>query len=128
MTGSDRRRHTRFALQAMYAPVALRMLDTEQFTIEGHAYDVSLGGLRFEADRAIAPGTSVAIQITLPTMHGRERGPGRAIFVFANVVWIEDEEDPAPYKMAAVFTRFAREGDQQRLQSELMDGRYRKAA
>jgi hypothetical protein len=128
---SDRRRHPRYTLSAMYSPIMMRTLDQDGFSIEGHAYDISLGGLRFEADRAIAPGTTVALQITLPGMHGHRdgaEGPGRAVFVFANVVWLEDEEDPAPYKMAAVFTRFARAGDEQRLQAELLDGRYRLAA
>jgi hypothetical protein len=126
--GSDRRKHARYTVMPMYSPIAVRMLDSDEFTIEGHAYDVSVGGIRFEADRAIAPGTLVALQITLPGMNGRDTGPGRAVFVFANVVWLEDEEDPAPYKMAAVFTRFARAGDEARLQAELLDGRYRLAA
>lgn len=125
---SNRRRHARYALPAMYTQVAVRMLDTDRFSIEGHAYDISEGGLRFEADRAIKPGTGVALQVTLPGMHTRDLGPGRAVFVFANIVWLEDEEDPAPYKMAAVFTRFARAGDWERLRNELIEGRYRLAA
>lgn len=126
--GKDRRQHPRFTLQPMYAPIAIRMLDQDEFAIEGHAYDISEGGLRFEADRPIAPGSTVAIQITLPGMHRHSRGPGKAIFAFMNVVWLEDEDDPAPYKMAAVFKGFCREGDQERLRHELMTGQYRAAA
>lgn len=126
--GKERRQHTRFTVMPMYTPLAVRLLDKDVFTIEGNAYDISEGGLRFEADRAIAPGTTVAMQITLPSMHRQTRGPGRAVFVFANVVWLEDEEDPAPYKMAAVFKSFCRAGDQERLRAELMAGQYRAAA
>ncbi len=124
---ADRRRFPRFALDAAYAPIKVRFLDSDQFSVDGFAYDVSEGGLRFEADRGIEPGTGVALQITLPTMHAGV-GPGRAVFVFANVVWIEDEDEPGPVKMAAVFTRFARAGDRERLLGELRTGRYRKAA
>lgn len=125
---ADRRRFPRFQLEASYAPIALRSLDSEVFNIEGNAYDISEGGLRFEADRGIEPGTAIALQITLPTMHNQDLGPGRAVFVFANVIWIEDEDEPGPVRMAAVFTRFARVGDRERLLRELRTGRYRLAA
>ena len=104
----DRRRHPRFQLEPMYTPIAVRTLDKDVFDIEGHAYDISEGGARFELDKPIAPGTKIAMQITLPNLDDHEIGPGRSIFVFANVIWIEDEDEPGPYKMAAVFTRFAK--------------------
>ena len=125
--GAERRKFRRFEVQAPYAPLRVRMLDQEAFAWEGNAYDISEGGIRFELDRAVAPGTPIVMEITLPDMH-RSVGPGRAVYVFANVVWLEDEEDPAPYKMAAVFTRFARAGDEARLRDQLMVGRYRIAA
>lgn len=125
---AERRRFPRFELQASYAPLKIRFLDQDHFSVDGNAYDVSEGGVRFEADRGIEPGTPVAIQITLPTMHSNDRGPGRAVFVFANVVWIEDEDEPGPVRMAAVFSRFARAGDRERLLGELRTGMYRKAA
>ncbi len=126
--GAERRRFPRFELMAGYSPLKVRLLDSEVFDIDGFGYDISEGGLRFEADRGIEPGTTVALQITLPTMHANSTGPGRAVFVFANVVWIEDEDEPGPVKMAAVFTRFARVGDRERLLGELRTGRYRLAA
>ena len=127
MLGAERRRFCRFEVQAAYAPLRVRTLDHEEFLWEGNAYDVSEGGLRFEADQPIRPGTPVVMEITLPEMH-KAAEPGRTVQVFANVVWLEDEEDPAPYKMAAVFTRFARPGDEARLRDQLMVGRYRLAA
>jgi hypothetical protein len=38
-------------------------------------------------------------------------GPGRSAFVFANIVWLTDDDGIGPARMAAAFTRFAREGD-----------------
>ncbi|MBY0262890.1 MAG: PilZ domain-containing protein [Phycisphaerales bacterium] len=124
----NRRQFTRFQLEAMYTPIAVRLLDSEVFTIEGHAYDISEGGVRFELDRAVAPGTKIAMQITLPSHDISEPGPGRSVFVFANVVWLEDEDEPGPVRMAAVFTHFARANDKERLIRQFATGRYRAAA
>jgi hypothetical protein len=126
----NRRQFERFPLVAAYNPVAIRFLDQEHFSLEGHAYDISEGGIQFELDHPIAPGTSVAIQITLTAAQraaSADIGPGRSIFVFANVVWLSDEE-PGPVRMAAVFTRFARAGDRERLFSQISAGKLRRAA
>jgi len=128
MTLSDRRTFPRFQLQAMYTPLSIRALDSETFDNEGHAYDISEGGVRFEADQPVKPGTRVAMQITLPNLNQREIEPGRTVLVFANVVWLEDEDEPGPYKMAAVFTHFARAQDKDRLLRQFATGRYRAAA
>jgi hypothetical protein len=125
---ADRRKHPRFVLPAMYTSLSIRLLNDDRFSIEGNAYDISEGGVRFEADRGVEPGSGVAMQITLPSMQSCDKGPGRAVFVFANIVWIEDEDEPGPVKMAAVFTRFARAGDRERLLAELTKGRYKLAA
>lgn len=124
---ADRRRFPRFRTEPMYAPIAVRLLTGETFDLEGHAYDISQGGCRFELDRGIEPGTAVAMQITLPTMHN-EPGESRPVYVFANVVWIEDEDEPGPIKMACVFSRFAIAGDEARLLGHLRTGAYRLAA
>lgn len=124
----DRRRHARFVVEPMYTPIAARTLDSDSFDIEGAAYDISEGGIRFELDRPIKPGTRIAMLITLPSLSESDLGPGRSVHIFANVVWIEDEEEPGPYKMAAVFTEFARAGDRDRLLRHFATGRYRAAA
>jgi hypothetical protein len=126
--GADRRQHTRFTLPAGYTPILVRTLDREDFHIEGYAYDLSEGGVRFELDQPVAPGTAIAMQIMLPGLAHATTGPGRAVFVFANVVWLEDEDEPGPVKMAAVFSRFARAEDLARLRGQLMGRRYRAAA
>lgn len=126
----NRRRFERFALPAQYTPISLRFLDSEHFTLDGHAYDISEGGIQFELDRGIEPGTAVALQVTLPVSAWTDcpdLGPGRSIFVFANVVWLDDGE-PGPVRMAAVFSRFARAGDRERLLRQISSGRIRRAA
>ncbi len=125
----DRRIQPRYTLPAMYTAIALRPGDSDKFLHEGHAYDLSLSGVRFELDHPIAPGTAVGIRIDLPG-HSNFGGQAdaRPVYALANVVWIEDEDQPPPFRMAAVFTRFAMDGDGQRLERALGGGRYRLVA
>jgi len=125
---NDRRAHVRYELPPMYSRVLLRTLDEDEFIWEGHAYDISEGGVRFELDRGIEPGTPVALRIDLPAALTERRVVRRSAFVFANVVWLEDEDEIGPSRMAAVFTRFAREGDRELLLRRLSAGRYALAA
>ena len=123
----NRRQHERFIVPPMYTPICVRLMDDTQFMLDGHAYDVSEAGIQFELDRPIAPGTPVAIQIMLPP--GAELGPGRSVFVIANVVWLTDDPDePGPWRMAAAFTSFARYGDRERLIRQLVRSRFNRAA
>lgn len=108
---NNRRRFERFAVDPMYAPVRVRMLDDEKFTLDGHTYDVSEGGIQLELDRGVDPGTAIAVEISLPA---GSPGPGRAVFALGNVVWNSDDE-PGPARIAIAFTRFARAGDRERL-------------
>ena len=126
MNPANRRQHARYLVSPGYTPVSLRLLDTERFSLEGHAYDISEGGVMFELDRGVDPGTPVAVQITLPPAAG-DVGPGRSVFVFGNVVWLDDS-DPGPVRMAVAFTRFARLGDRERLLRALVNGRLVRAA
>lgn len=129
-TAKDRRRHPRFVLPSAYTAVEVRPLDSEAFQWKGHAYDISEGGMRFELDYPIEPGRGVALRVQLP---GADRLPlidRRPVYVFANVVWIEEEdlEQQGPVRMACVFTRFVMPGDEQRLHARLASGRYSLAA
>jgi hypothetical protein len=122
----NRRRFERFALSPMYTPVAVRLLADDAYEFEGHAYDVSEGGLRFELDYPIEPGTPVAVTVLLPG-HGPESS--RSVCVYANVIWVEnDEDEPGPVRMAAAFTKFARAEDKERLLGLLGSGRVARAA
>jgi len=112
----------------MYTPISLRLLDQTLHCFDGHAWDISEGGIQFELDREVPAGTAVAIQIMLPTL-ASELGPGRSIFVLANIVWADaDPDEPGPVRHAAAFTSFARLGDKERLMRSLVQGRYARAA
>ncbi len=126
----DRRRHPRFAVSPGYTPVRLRLLTEDHFTRSGHAYDISEGGVRFEMDIPVEPGTPVAMEIMLPEQPGvlhTNDGPGRAVFVIGNVVWC-DIEEPGPANMAMAITRYARSGDKERLMRRLTTGAYARVA
>lgn len=139
--GADRRSSTRYTLPAAYTPISVRLLDSERFTRDGHAYNISASGLRFELDDPIAPGTRIAIRIALPGPElaasgtgqgaeaGPDNGPGRAVFAFATIVWLlDDADEPGPVRMGARFDAFGRAGDEQRLTTLIADGRYAIAA
>ncbi len=114
----------------MYTPISAGLASgtDDEFPWEGHAYDVSEGGAQFELDHILTPGEPVRLRIELPGLGLASRqvltGAASPIVVYANVVWLEDEDEPAPYRMAAVFTRFAREGDRERLKNRLRSGYF----
>ena len=114
----------------MYTCVDVRPLSSDEYQWSGHAYDISLGGLRFELDHPIEPGTRVAIRIELPGAERLRLLERRPVYAFATVVWLEEEDldHPGPVRMACVFERFVIPGDQQRLLDRLASGRYSLAA
>lgn len=124
-TLKDRRRFPRFELRPMYAPVSVRLLNEEHGIREGHAYDISEGGIRFEVDEPLPVGTHLAMHITLPATEADQLTPGPTIMAFARVAWVEEEDEVPPFRCAAVFTSFARLGDRERLMRAFSTGRYR---
>lgn len=127
-TAQDRRRFQRFTLPPMYSRITVRPPDSAEYELEGHAYDISEGGIRFELDEALAPGTQVAVRLDLPHNAVERRSERRSVFAFANIVWKEDDDEPGPVRLAAVFTRFASPEDQDLLRRRLISGRYAAAA
>lgn len=119
---ANRRRHERYALPAGYVPVEIR-LPGRRTKLRGHAYDISRGGFRFEIDEPLAEGTRVDVEIKLPSKNRTAR-----VRAVADVVWVCDVDDPAPYKMAARFTQFAAGGDEHALSDSLDAGWFAKAA
>lgn len=126
----ERRKFPRFVVEPMYTPIAARIEtggeEDAPFDLEGHAYDISEGGARFELDQAVTPGTRIAMRIFMPGLD--ERDEGRSVLVYANVVWVADADEAGPYRTAAVFTHFARACDRDRLLRHFAGGRYRLAA
>lgn len=130
MLGSiiNRRRYERFALPAMYTAITVRTLDQDRDSLEGHTYDISEGGVHFELDHPIEPGTPVAVEIFLPaSVLTDDPEAGRIVFAFGNIVWADDSE-PGPVRLAAAFTRFARDGDRERLVRAFASGIMARAA
>lgn len=123
----NRRGHERFAMHPMYTPVSVRLAPDAADDLEGHAYDISEGGVRFELDEAIAPGTSLTMKIAVPAGSGNVAP--QDVSVRANVVWLDnDPDEPGPVRMAAVFTRFDNPGDRGRLLTQLSRGGFARAA
>lgn len=120
----NRRRFQRFMLRPMYAPISIRAIEGGA-AAEGHAYDISEGGVRFESDEQFPVGTPIALHITLPTADNADLGPGPTIVAFATVAWNEEDDEHPPYRCAANFTSFARLADRDRLIRAFSTGQYR---
>jgi len=126
----NRRRFDRYQLSPMYTPVGIRVEGVDDVVFEGHAYDVCEGGLQFELDVGIKPGTAVHVQLTFPATVAGDAGAtgtGRSVFATGNVVWL-DESEPGPVRMAVAITKFAEETDRARLVRVVSSGRLAKAA
>lgn len=127
---TDRRQHPRFVLPSMYTTVEVRPLDCQEFVWKGHAYDISEGGMRFELDQPVAPGTKIAVRVELPGADRLRLSDRKPVDAIANVVWVEEDdvEHGGPVRMACVFTDYAVPSDRERLQLRLNSGRYSRAA
>jgi len=128
MNASDenRRVQERYITSPMHHAISVRPFAEDHFVYGGHAYDISEGGVCFELDDPLEPGTPVGLMIHLPI--GFDRGPGRAVFATGRVVWLSDVTEPGPVRMGVVFHHFARVGDEDRLRRFLHQGIQRSAA
>ena len=77
--------------------------------LEGHGYDVSLTGMRFELDEALSLGTEVEIQLFPAGDAQPVRMRGVVVRVFSR------DDDPGPRRMAVQFTAFDSPKDRERL-------------
>ncbi len=119
----ERRNHARYELPSMYTTVCVVDADGAE-RCGGHAYDISQGGMRFELDDALEPGSTVQIRIDLPG------GNDRTVLADVNILWVEEEdvELEGPVRMAGSFAGFSNEEDATRLKKMLRRGRYHLAA
>lgn len=141
---TNRRRHERFATLPMYTAVQVwpagqssnQSADTAP-PLEGHAYDLSEGGIRFELDAPIPPGTAITLRLQMPRWLSWRSGAAildaagtepTCIEVLARVLWIDDDGVRGPVRMAAVFTSFLDASDKDRLMGMLTTGGLRRAA
>jgi len=129
MARNERRQHNRYELKPAYTRLLVRPEGEHHFTLEGHAYDISIGGMRFELDSPIEPGSPVGLLLDLP----QPSPPGaivgsNLVAITGTVVWIDDDDAPGPVRMAAIFHNFESPADEERLAKAISTGRYAAAA
>lgn len=88
-------------------------LGTPEGGLEGHGYDISLTGMRFELDDALPNGTEVSIELFPPAERDPIRMRGTVVRVFST------DDDPGPRRMAVHFTGFAAPSDRDRLTARI---------
>ncbi len=112
MSGQEKKRrgHERIRMHPMYTAVtACPSKRGDGLRLEGHVYDISMGGVRIELDQPLDPGEIVALHLLLP-------GAQSPVQASASVVWVHDEhDDPGPRRMALQFTDFPNDADRSRL-------------
>lgn len=124
---SDRRAHARFPLKPMYTGIEVKAATADGQPLEGHAYDISRGGVSFELDDAIEPGTPVYLKLTLPEwLLGLVEGDAdlSSVRIRGTVVWTDDDGVPGPVRMAATFHSFISESEQELFLKTLKGHRY----
>jgi len=122
----NRRAADRFAPKTGYSRVVIvpevKKPDSanspDSANLEGHAYDVSLNGLRFELDEPLEEGSSVEIELHLPGLLNSIRTKGRIVRVF------DEDGDPGPRRMAMTFQGFHTPLDASRLTTHLGGGYF----
>lgn len=104
-TAKDRRRHARFTVDPMFSSVAVlpagAAVPCGELGCDGHLYEVSLGGMRFELDEPLPRDARVSVAISLPGCPQPIRADARIVRVFDQV------DDPGPRRMVAEFETFA---------------------
>ena len=102
---TDRRQHARFVVDPMYSAVSVAPAPSKRKasapSVEGHVYDVSMGGMRFELDEPMRKGSRVVVEISLPGCVTPIQAEGRIVRVFDQL------DDPGPRRMAVEFETFA---------------------
>jgi len=115
--------HPRFAVPAMHVPVTIRRITSMTLQrLDGHVYDLSRGGMRFEIDQPLSVDEHIHFALDLPCGEGSVAGTAR-------VVRVHDElDDPGPRRMAVQFISFDDETNLSRLEHYLEQRQLRKAA
>jgi len=112
MNVEDHRRYPRKAVKPGYAWLTL---SRDGRVYDGHLYDISMGGIRFELDEAVPAGSVVDVHLYLPTgRHGVTTIEARG-----QVVRYHDPEEVGPIRMGLAFTGMLTAGDAEALSSYL---------
>jgi c-di-GMP-binding flagellar brake protein YcgR len=109
------RRFTRFQVPAMYTLLRVSEPGDQAFRWNGHIYDLSLGGMRFELDEGLTPGREVELRAMLPgASHLTFRAKGRVVRLHNS-----DEQDRGPVRMGLCFSEFKSRLDYERVANYL---------
>ncbi len=115
--GRDLRQHPRVKVPAMYTLIRARVQGSSRYNWTGHIYDVSMGGVRFELDMPVEPGTELEIRGMLPgSGHTTFRAIGRVVRIHS------DAHEHGPCIMGLQFESFQSPMDRHRL-SQYIDAR-----
>lgn len=115
--GKDQRQYPRIKVPAMYSLIRARVLGSNRYNWTGHIYDISLGGVRFELDMPVEPGTQLELRGMLPgSGHTTFRAVGRVARIHSDV----DEQGPCI--MGLQFESFQSPMDRHRL-AQYIDAR-----
>ena len=99
LSGRDRRRYPRLELQAAYTQVQVRRQGRSRYSLSGHAYDLSDGGVLFELDKPLNAGEKVQVRIVT---NGAE---GKTIHAAGRIVRLANTGQPGPSLMALAFAK-----------------------
>ena len=95
----------------------------KRFCWTGHIYDISAGGMRFELDSPLEPGTSIEVRAMLP---GSQQV---TINVSGHIIRYHDEPDErGPIRLAMIFDAFTKSTDRARLVDYLNNSGIKQAA
>jgi len=96
--GPEYRQHRRTPLPAAYTQFRLRRSGESEYFSEGHAYDLSEGGVRFEIDAPLPPGEIVDVELIVPG------SIGAAVHATGRIARLHDPDELGPTRMAICFT------------------------
>lgn len=88
-------------------------LGTPKGGLEGHGYDISMTGMRFELDEALPVGSEVTVQLYAPAEKEPISMRGTVVRVFSA------DDDPGPRRMGVQFTGFVTPKDRERLSNRI---------
>jgi hypothetical protein len=116
-------RQPRYTVDPMYSAVAVLLVggDAGAEPLDGHIYEISLDGMRFELDEPLAGGTRISVAMMLPGCTSAFSAEGCVTRVFDAI------DDPGPRRMEMTFDAFV-SGEAERLAAYLDQRWLRPAA
>ncbi len=107
---AEGRQTPRLKLPAMYTMLRARLADDQRYRWNGHLYDISMSGLRFELDLPVETGTLIQVRAMLPgSTHTTIEAQGRVVRLHS------DEDEQGPSRMGMTIDKFVGPMDRKKL-------------